>query len=63
MMANDQPADDQPPGGALTRPPRVAFIDDDEDLLAGLRRALWGLGLGWEMLFFSAPREALAALI
>lgn len=62
-MANDQPADDQPPGGALTRPPRVAFIDDDEDLLAGLRRALWGLGLRWEMLFFSAPREALAALI
>lgn len=42
--------------------PRVALIDDDVDLLAGLRRALRGLTPGWEISFHSQPLQALAAL-
>jgi DNA-binding NarL/FixJ family response regulator len=42
---------------------RVAFVDDDADLLAGLRRSLHGLGLGWSTFFYSDPRQALAELL
>jgi DNA-binding NarL/FixJ family response regulator len=44
------------------RPPRVAFVDDEQDLLAGLRRALRRLDLGWEVSFHNDPAAALAAL-
>jgi DNA-binding response OmpR family regulator len=43
--------------------PRVAFVDDDRDLLSGLRRTLRRLDLGWELAFHHDPREALAALV
>lgn len=46
-----------------SRPPRVAFVDDEQDLLAGLRRSLHRLDLGWEISFHSDPEAALAALI
>jgi DNA-binding NarL/FixJ family response regulator len=42
---------------------RVAFVDDDADLLAGLRRALRRSGLDWDMSFHGDPRAALAALL
>jgi DNA-binding NarL/FixJ family response regulator len=42
--------------------PRVAFVDDDPDLLAGLRRALRPLKLGWDDAYYSDPLVAVAAL-
>jgi DNA-binding NarL/FixJ family response regulator len=45
------------------RPARVAFVDDDPDLLAAMRRALSRLHLSWEISFFSDPRQALASLV
>ena len=60
------PDPDPPPRAARTWPsgtlPRVAFVDDDVDLLAGLRRALHRMGLGWELAFHSQPAQALSAL-
>jgi DNA-binding NarL/FixJ family response regulator len=58
LKASDPAPDERPP-----RLPRVAFIDDDADLLAGLRRALRGLNLGWDTSFHSASRPALEALV
>ena len=43
--------------------PKVAFIDDDVDLLAGLRRAIRGLGVDWATSYYSQPREALDVLL
>jgi len=42
--------------------PRVAFIDDDPDLLNALRRALRGMDLGWTTSFYDDPVLALQAL-
>lgn len=47
---------------AAGRSPRVAFVDDEQDLLAGLRRALRRLDLDWDVSFHSDPEAALAAL-
>jgi DNA-binding NarL/FixJ family response regulator len=44
-------------------PARVVFVDDDTDLLAGLRRSLHGLNLAWSTSFYSRPREALESLL
>ncbi len=41
--------------------PRIAFVDDDPDLLAGLRRALRRLNLGWNDTYHSDPMEAVCA--
>jgi DNA-binding NarL/FixJ family response regulator len=50
---------DQGLGPAL---PKVAFVDDDPDLLDGLRRSLHRLNLGWSVSFYQDPSVALAAL-
>jgi DNA-binding NarL/FixJ family response regulator len=43
--------------------PRVAFVDDDPDLLHGLRRNLRLLNLGWSVSFHQDPVEALAEFL
>jgi HD-like signal output (HDOD) protein/CheY-like chemotaxis protein len=50
---------DAAPGGERYR---VMFVDDEENVLAGLRRTLRGAGDSWEMLFASSGAEALEIL-
>ena len=38
---------------------KVAFVDDDDNLLAAHRRSLRGMALDWEALFFNNPQNAL----
>ncbi|PKR51886.1 DNA-binding response regulator [Thalassospira marina] len=38
---------------------KVAFVDDDDNLLAAHRRILRSMALDWEALFFNNPQEAL----
>lgn len=40
--------------------PRVVFVDDEPELLAGMRDRLRRHRQAWDMLFFTSPREALA---
>ena len=53
----------RPSDAAAARRARVAFVDDDADLLAGLRRALRRSGLDWDMSFHAEPRVARDALL
>lgn len=39
--------------------PKIAFIDDEIEILDGIRRVLTAQHVDWEMLFFSAPLTAL----
>ncbi len=48
--------------GPQPRLAKVAFVDDDPDLLDGLRRSLHRLNLGWSVSFYQDPSVALAAL-
>jgi HD-like signal output (HDOD) protein len=41
---------------------RLLFVDDEQMVLDGLRRALWSMRGEWEMQFFSNGNEALEAL-
>lgn len=41
---------------------KVAFVDDDDNLLAAHRRSLRGMSLDWEALFFNDPQQALDAI-
>ncbi|OSQ40947.1 chemotaxis protein CheY [Thalassospira mesophila] len=41
---------------------KVAFVDDDDNLLAAHRRSLRGMSLDWEALFFNQPQHALEAI-
>ncbi|MEQ5776045.1 MULTISPECIES: DNA-binding response regulator [unclassified Thalassospira] len=41
---------------------KVAFVDDDDNLLAAHRRSLRGMSLDWEALFFNNPQQALDAI-
>jgi DNA-binding NarL/FixJ family response regulator len=47
-------------GGAM---PAIAFVDDDADLLDGLRRSLRRLNLAWSVSFYQNPVEAMGALL
>lgn len=42
--------------------PKIIFVDDEPQVLSGLRRALHGRRHEWEMLFFEDPIEALKTL-
>ncbi len=57
--SSSPPEAEQGLGPAL---PKVAFVDDDPDLLDGLRRSLRRLNLGWSVSFYRDPGVALAAL-
>ena len=41
---------------------RILFVDDEPNVLSGLRRTLHGLRNEWEMDFLSSPTEALARM-
>jgi len=41
---------------------RILFVDDDQMLLDGLRRALWSMRSEWEMVFVDTPGAALELL-
>lgn len=48
--------------GFVTSPTRVLFVDDEPHLLAGLRRSLHTLGVGWQMRFAESGPQALEVL-
>ncbi|GMT41943.1 MAG: two-component system response regulator [bacterium] len=41
---------------------RVLFVDDDPEVLSGLKRMLWEMEGGWDMVFAESGREALEIL-
>jgi len=43
-------------------PKRVIFVDDEPNVLSGLRRSLYGMREEWEMVFVSGGLEALQAM-
>jgi HD-like signal output (HDOD) protein/CheY-like chemotaxis protein len=43
-------------------PKRVIFVDDEPNVLAGLKRSLYGMRQEWEMEFVSCGQEALQAM-
>lgn len=45
-----------------TMKPRILLVDDDDNLLAGLRRMLRTLGCDWELVFAGNGHEALEQL-
>jgi DNA-binding NarL/FixJ family response regulator len=59
-----EPSSSQAPTDKVLQPslPKVAFVDDDPDLLDGLRRSLRRLNLGWSTSFYQDPAAALASL-
>lgn len=42
--------------------PKILFIDDDEKLLAGLKRILYACRDSWEMIFLNRPEQVYARL-
>ena len=42
--------------------PLIVFVDDEEKVLSGLRRAFRDKAHQWNMLFFSDPETALSTL-
>jgi HD-like signal output (HDOD) protein len=50
-----------PDTGSTTKP-RILFVDDEVNILTGLRRMLWQKRDSWEMAFAPGPAEALQLL-
>ncbi|MBI5814176.1 MAG: HDOD domain-containing protein [Nitrospinae bacterium] len=46
----------------MTLKKRVLFVDDEPNILSGLRRMLWGMNDQWDMAFASSGAEALSIL-
>jgi putative nucleotidyltransferase with HDIG domain len=49
-------------GGFMTEKKRILFVDDQPNILAGLRRMLHKMQDEWEMTFCESGKEALAAM-
>src|SRR5258708_39983142 len=47
---------------AIPTPKRVLFVDDEQNILDGIKRTLHGMGTEWQMAFSASGEEALKKL-